>query len=381
PAPSERITVGVIGLGGRSGELLGGLTGNPDAQVVALCDVFKPKIFRAWQVVENVYRNRGLPTGEGAIKGYQDFREVLARDDVDAVVIATVPHWHAPIAIKACEAGKDVYSEKPMSLSVADNYAMLQAVRRYGRVFQHGTQWATNQSDLRRQFELIRSGKLGQLLFLETSSAPHKELHLPAEPVPDDLDWDLWLGPCPWRPYNSRYLKSYGWDCCRDFTSGWLDELGSHVFDAFLWFADMERASPTDILPPDKDDPRLKIVFVNGVRILHSLQATPQRITGAEGAMDFGVVPERFRGAKIPYQHLARIPGDLGQDWLRAIRTRQDPWRNIEVAYHSSTVIKLAVLGLELNRPLKWDGAKRQFIGDDEANRLLSRSKRSPWEL
>ncbi|MGD0898488.1 MAG: Gfo/Idh/MocA family oxidoreductase [Thermoguttaceae bacterium] len=376
----------MIGLSGRGGSLLGALLGNPEAQVLAVCDVFKSRTAAARERVIGTYRGRNW-AGAGAVQGYRDFRELLARDDIDAVVIATVPHWHALIAVHACKAGKDVYSEKPLSMSVADNYAILQAVRRYGRVFQHGTQWGTT-TDPRRHFALIRSGRLGQVRYMETGSRgipPATEVSLPAEPVPDDLDWDLWLGPCPWRPYNGKFVH-YGWAWCPDFTAGWLDEWGSHVFDLFLWYMDMERASPTEILPPDKDDPRLKIVFPNGLRILHDpymRQKTCQyRIHGTEGVLQLyhTEVPEHLRNVKIDVDQLpGHSPADLGWDWLQAIRTRRDPWRNIEVAYHSATVVRLAAIGLELDRPLKWDGQKRQFIGDDEANRLLTLPKRAPW--
>ena len=371
-APSDRITMGMIGISGRGGGLMRSFAGMSEVQFLAVCDVIKSR----------------MPRGKDLAQ-YQDFRDLLARDDIDAVVIATVPHWHSTITIKACEAGKDVYSEKPLSMSVADNYAMLQAVRRYGRVFQHGTQWGTN-TDPRRHFELIRSGRLGQVQYLETGSRgvpPTKQVRLPAEPVPDDLNWDMWLGPCPWRPYNSRFIP-YGWGWCRDFTSGWLEEWGSHVFDLFLWYMDMERASPTELLPPDKDDARLKIVFPNGVRILHRPDTRDKtcqyRIHGTEGVLQIyhTAVPEHLRKAKISTKEFkGQSPPSLERDFVQAIRTRQDPWRNIDVAYHSATVVQLANIALEVNRPLKWDAQRRQFIGDDEANRLLSRPKRPPWEL
>ncbi len=421
--PSERITIGFIACGKQSQHLMRCFL-LPSTQVVAACDVDKLKLERsAKNIVEKYYADKK----DGSYKGcsrYGDFRELLARPDIDAVVISTPDHWHAVTTIEACRAGKDVYCEKPLTQTIAEAQAMAKAVRQYGRVFQTGSMQRSSR-EFRFACELVRNGYIGDIKHVTVNvGGPPEDKVLPPEPVPDYLDWDMWVGPAMWRPYNNdlaphisfdgfpnwRYYSYYG--------GGGMTDWGAHHFDIAQWGLGMDESGPVEIYPPDgKEYKVLTYKYANGITMTRDGQvrgpdgtglpfkgdAYPQwleRVKANRGRNVNGVLFEGTTGkVEVNRGYLKTWPDSLKDqvigpnqvhlydskshyaDWLEAIRKRSDPICKIEIGASSVTVCHLGNIAYTLQRPLKWDPKRQVFIGDEEANRMLSRPMRSPWHL
>ncbi len=396
--PSERITVGFIGIGNMGGGHLGGFLDDRQLQVVAVCDVDAVKRKRAKDRVEEKYAaDRQAGTFKGCDE-YNEFERLLERKDIDAVLNATPDHWHAIIAIAAARAGKDIYSEKPMTLTVAEAWDTVAAVRRYGRVFQTGSQQRSDRN-FRLACALVRSGRIGKLLKVNVGVAgPSSEAYLPEQPVREGLDWDRWLGPAPWQPYNEeRCSGSYsgGWRHIRDYSGGMMTDWGAHHFDIAQWGLGMDGSGPVEIVPPktppairQTPDPEkgegLVYKYANGVPMYHG-GANGVLFTGTDGKIEVNrgylrtwpdEIGQEPLGAND--EHLYISPGHR-QDWINCIRSRQRPICDVEVGASSITVCHLGNIAYWLGRPIKWDPKKREIIGDAEASRLLDRPKRAPW--
>ena len=391
-APSERIATGLIGMGSRGADHLNSLLGMSGVQVGAVCDVQRDRVEAAKKKVD--------AKSEGC-KAYQDFRELIARPDIDAVFIASPENWHALMAIMAMKAGKDVYCEKALSLTVREGRAMCDAARRYGRVFQAGTQ---QRSDGRFRFacELARNGYLGKVHTVTVGVPSGKRvLKMPPAPVPDGIDYDLWLGPAPFRPYREN-LCSYNWYFLTDYCSGWIQSWGVHHMDIALWGqpslhattltvegsaeflaegdADVsfgwqvKMRTPAGLLLRFHDDGSSP--FGHGVRfegdkgwvhvVRGGIQAEPKSLLGVT--------------LKAGDEHLYQ--SDHHQlNFLECIRTRRDPSATVEACHAATTATLVADIAGRLGRKLTWDWQKEQFINDDAANRMLSRALRSPWMI
>ncbi len=408
-APNSRINVASIGVGGQGTGLLKAFLGDAEVQHVAVCDVFKSHRDRAQAQIEEKY---AAEKKAGTYKGcdvYNDFREVLARDDVDAVVIATPDHWHALIAIAACRAGKDVYCEKPLSLTIGEGRAMVNAARQYARVMQTGSQQRADGAKFRYACELVRSGAIGKIkeVYVKVGGPP-TECHLPSEPVPEGLDWNMWLGPAPYRPFN-KGLHPFSWRYYRDYSGGWMTDWGAHHFDIAQWGLGMDDSGPVEIIPPGaQGNSRLTYVYANGVRMYHinewlekeSPKAElekdlPVPFPDANGVMFIGEegwifvnrgkilgnpVSVTTRPIGVNDTHLYRSPGHQ-RDFLNCIHTRQRPNCDVEIGARSASVCHLGNIAYTLGRALKWDPTKELFIGDEAANRWVDRPKRAPWSL
>jgi len=387
-APNERIRIGMIGLGDR-GEvhLSGGMSGafrtgslraRKDIEIVAYCDVIELRLPKP---------------AEGGARNYTDFRELLAREDVDAVVISAPDHWHAVMVHEAAKAGKDIYCEKPLSLTIREARAIVRAAIRYKRVFQTGSQ---QRSDISGRFrfacEMVRSGRIGQVKQVRVYAA--KTSHrcdLAGEPVPDGLHWDMWLGPAPWRPYNGEIIKGWpgGWRLFGDYSGGEMTDAGAHFMDIVQWGLGTERTGPVEIIPPDGKNARhLTYVYASGTEVVHD----PAKGVGKHGALFVGTEGT----IAVDGRHLATSPASIARkpigpdevhlhrstnhhtDWLRAIRTRQKPICDAEAGCRSVTVCHLGNIARWLGRPLKWNPVNEEFVGDAEANRYLDRARREP---
>ncbi len=391
-APSDRLAIGSIGIGGMGGGHLSRYLGRRDTQVLAVCDVDGVKRGEAQNRANTKYadlRKKGSYQGCAA---YNDFRELLARDDIDAVVIATPDHWHAIIAIEAAKAGKDIYCEKPLSLTIREGRAMVDAVRRYGRVLQTGSQQRSGYGGkFRFACEMVCSGRIGKLKTAHVSvGGPSKDCYLPAEPTPEGLDWDMWIGPAPWRPYH-HLIHPFKWRSWRDYSGGGMTDWGAHHFDIVQWALDMDTSGPVEIYPPDgKEHKRLTYVYANGVEVYHggyTGKGSGITFTGTKGWIEVSrdhlatypasIMKEPTRPDEV---HLYNSQDHAG-NWLECIRTRRRPICDVEIGCRSVTVCLLGDLAYWLKRPLKWDPAKEQFVGDELANRWLDRPKRAPWRL
>lgn len=416
------------------------LAGDPGFQLVAVCDVDATRLQQARQKVEAHYANqRGL----GKWKGCQatgDFREILARDDVDAVLIATPDHWHAAISIAAARHGKDIYCEKPISVTVAEGRQVAEVVRRHGRIFQTGTQYRSIPT-IRKVVHFVREGGLGRVrqVFTQLHTlgpwlrsprfVPYREtvspdqcgdsyapldFALPKEPVPEGLDWDFWVGPAPWRPYNRLYHVNPSpgvvpWSFDRAFGVASSTWFLSHAADVIQYALGVEESGPVEIIHPGEGRfPTLTMRYADGT-LLHFIRdwrevktlyrALPEeaRLAGMFGGVfvgERGWLTSMTNGGPIegaPASLFAEMGLDRrevhtgGNDhhanWLRCIHTRQRPYCDAELGHRTSCIGLLAHLCWELGRSLAWDPARERFTQGDAANRLLSRATRAPWHL
>jgi predicted dehydrogenase len=389
PAPSGRITLGVIGIGPRGTYDFKAMLGQPDVQCVAVCDVQASRREAAKKLVDEHYRSGDCAT-------YRDFHELLARRDIDAVLIATGDRWHAPASILAARAGKDVYSEKPCGLTVAWCQALDDTIRQTKRVFQAGTQ-RRSVANFQAAVRLAHSGKLGKLqtLFASVYTPGVLTAWLPTEPTPlrDVVDWDRWLGPAPWRPYNKAYVQG-GWRGYWDFDSGCrLLDWGAHTVDLCQWANNADDTMPVEYEPSPTN---VTARYANGVKLVldflktpfkerpgwvQSLGTCPVRFVGDEGWVEVGdsggieVHPESLRGE---LKGLGDKPGgglDVAahaRNFFDCVKSRGRPAANSQVMRRSHIACHAAALAWLLNRKLRLDPAKEEFIGDDEANSLRS---------
>jgi predicted dehydrogenase len=396
-APSERIVMGGIGLGPRGSYVLGPFLDEPDVQFVATCDVRADRRESIKARIDGHY-------GTDGCAAYRDMRELLARDDIDAVLIATGDRWHGLGSIMAMKAGKDVYSEKPCSLTIAECEAVADTARRYGRVFQAGTQ-RRSIANFKAAVDLAHSGKLGRIHTLHASSYYPSVTYdwLPEEPLPDrdTIDWDLWLGPAPWRPYNSAYVNG-GWRGHFDFDSGpRLLDWCAHTIDLCQWANQTDDTLPIEY---ETHEDNITLRYANGVTLIvdflqepfgnrdphygTSRGTCPVRFEGDEGWVETGdsgeiaVSPESLRPELEPVPRLVGTESaSHSRNFLDCIKTGALPNANAEVMRQSHTASYAAAHSWLLGRKLTMDPETATFINDDEANRMRSRAMRPPWHL
>jgi predicted dehydrogenase len=387
-APSERIVVGGIGIGGRGTYDLTCFLPQPDVQFVAVADVKAARRAAIKKMTDEKYGNSDCKT-------YRDFRELLARDDIDAVLIATGPNWHATASIAAARAGKDMYCEKPCTKNIMQSLALAETMRRTGRVFQAGTQ-RRNLPHFAFACELARTGKLGKLLRVHAHPAGMNTVSsgwLPAEPEPpkEEVDWDLYLGPAAWRPFNAKLLDGFNFEKGGGMVGGGVLEWGSHCVDLCQWGAGADNTAPIEYNPPV--DGRVTEKYANGVELVIRedgwlpLGSCPVRFEGETGwveAGDCGKIvlssPELLAGRKVA--EISGYPATFHvRDFLNCVKTRSQPKANAEAACWSHIACHAAGIAIFLNRQVKFDLAKHEFIGDEQANRLRSEAIRAPWRI
>ena len=387
-APSDRIKVGFIGVGwkglqGCFGSLVHSFLANPACQAVAVCDVNRKSRDEAKAVIDQANGNTDCAT-------FNDFRELLDRDDIDAVAIATPDHWHAIQTISACRSGKDVYCEKPMSLTIREARAMVDAARQYGRVVGVGSQ-SRSYASIRYACEALRDGEIGPIREVHVScGGPSVPCNLPGEPVPEHIDWDLWLGPAPWRPFHPA-LADKGFRPYRDYSGGGMTDWGCHHFDLAQWALGMDGSGPVEVTPPDgKDAKWLTYRYANGTIMTHDSPLSEQGVVfvGSRGTVWGHGMSHRWRkGADEPWR-LPPGPADPIQgakahsdNFLDCVQTRKKPHADVEIGCRTVTVCHLGNIAYWLNRSIRWDPEKEVIVGDDEASRWLDRAKREPWNL
>ena len=402
PAPSDRINLGIIGANSMGRSNLRNAAKHPHAVVTAVCDVWQKRVDDALAEFPSAH-------------GHRDYRDLLARQDVDAVIVAPPPHWHARIAIDAVEAGKDIYLQKPMTLYPDETLAVRNAVRKHGRICQVGTQIHAS-SNYRRVVERIRSGQLGPISVVRTlnvmNQGPEGIGTAPPQSPPSGLDWDMWLGPAPHMPYNAL-LADNSYNHCSFFaySGGWTPGMAPHIIDLPVWALDLGVPLVTSchggrrIVGGDGDAPDVQEV----VWQYPNVTMTWMMSMCSSFAFDFGRgVPDRrlgiyFHGlrgtlfsnyamhevvaegdllkdAAAPRESLPPSPGHE-HEWLDCVKSRTKPSCNPDYHYRIDMAINLANLSYRLGRSVRFDPKTERIIGDAEAERLARPEYRAPWKF
>jgi predicted dehydrogenase len=393
---SRRIIVAGIGIGNRGQFMLNWFLRNKDVQFVAVCDVRRERRDAVKRIVDTHYSNKDCAT-------FRDFREMLAkRKDVEAVLICTGDRWHALASILAMRAGKDVYSEKPSCMTVAEGQAVVATARRHNRVYQTGTQRLSEPNFIIAN-ELLRTGRLGKVQTVRAHIAPWDDAYmrrdnLPEQPEPnrDEVDWDLWLGPCPRRPYNVQYIRG-GWRGFYDFHTSCIGEWGAHTFAQCQAALELTNTSPVSYgYVNNRTGDGMVTRFANGVRMILQREGwrgtCGVRYEGSEGWVSIAdgyrapeaSAPAVLEGsAKLVRAYADRTGRSLDhvRDFLDCVRSRRATVANPEVMHRSMSTVHAANICMWMRRDLRYDPAKEQFLADAEANRLLSRALRKPWTL
>jgi len=400
PPASKRITLGFIGVGSHGTEVnLRNFLGNSDAQVVAVCDVDSNYLERAEGIVNKHYANNKTSRTYKGCAVYKDFREVIARGDIDAVVISTPDHWHALISVIAARAGKDVFCEKP-TLTVHEGRVVSDTIKRYNRVFQTASE---NRSIYvyHRMCELVRNGRIGKLHTIRVGlpSGPHRAGDPTPMSVPKELDYDMWLGPAPWTPYTKDRLH-YDWRWILDYSGGQLTDWGAHLVNIAQWANETDHTGPVTVegkgefgkkgLYNTATKYHIEYEYANGVKLVISSGTPSIRFEGTEGwvgnhgwSAPLQAEPESILDSTIrPNEiHLYTCRGGEQRNFLDCVKSRKPCYYPAEMGHRTFTITHIGNISMMLSRKLQWDPDAERFINDEQANRMLSRSMRSPWHL
>lgn len=382
--PSDRIVLAGLGIGNRGSVDLGSFLNERDVQFVAICDVRAERQEAVKKMADDKYGNRDC-------RMYGDMHELLARADIDAVLIATGDRWHSAASILAAKAGKDIYCEKPCSLTLVESRALADTVRRYGRVYQAGTQRRDIENFV-HAVELARSGKLGKLRTVHANTRPPATTHnwLVGEPEPPKqvVDWDRWLGPCPWRPYNSLYIQGR-WRGYFDFHGGGILEWGAHTVDLCQWANDADSTAPVEYEPQGN---HVICRYANGVKLVMrddgwlNQGTCAVRFEGDSGWVETADTGQMTLSDNLKAEHRAVTmkgtdPSTHIRKFLDCVKSRALTRSNADATCQTHVACHAAYIAWQLGRKLSFDPGKDEFPGDAEANRMRSRAWREPWRI
>jgi predicted dehydrogenase len=394
-APSNRITLGMIGMGLMMGGHFRGMLGRSDVQVLAVCDVDRRKRENAKNQTDKAYANR---SASGTYKGcdaYLEYEKLCARPDIDAVFVVTPDHWHAMCSLAAIKAGKDVYCQKPMTLTIREGRLMSDACRQYGTVFQVGSQQRSSRA-FRKACEIVRNGWIGKVHTIYTGLgrfAPPATL--PEQPIPEGFDYDRWLGPTPWYPYNQERVKGDyggGWRRFWEYGSRKNGDWGAHHFDIIQWALGMDNSGPVKFVPKGWQGGGYQThYYTDGTRVLRDHPTSGGHMIhfiGSEGQ----VMVSRGERIDTKPEGLARaslLPGEIHLyesrshegNWLDCIRTRRKPICDVEIGHRTATICHLSGIAERLGRPIKWDAVEERILDDAAAARWQDRPRRAPYVL
>jgi len=397
PAPSNRLTMGMLGLGSMGLRHVNGFVQESDMRIVAVCDLDAPRRYAAAEVVNKAYGNTDCRT-------IHDFRELFARRDIDTVCLAVPDHWHSIVAIQAARAGKHIYGEKPLALTISEGRAMVNEIRRTGCVWETGS-WQRSTAHFRRACALVRSGRIGKLqrvlVGIGSGSAIPPQ---PPMPVPDGFDYNLWLGPAPEAPYTEKRCHwNFRW--ILDYSGGQVTDWGAHHIDIAHWGMNADNTGPIEVSGTGEFpsnglwDAAVHFHFVcryaNGVVLeVASFDKFPEgvRFIGDGGEVFVSRADLKAQPAALLRERLGPGEMDLGgrrsenrqghrRDFLDCVRTNSLPIAPIEAAHRSITVAHLGNIAMILGRKVRWDPQREEFLDDPAASRMLSRAMRSPWHI
>ncbi len=394
-APSDKITLGFIGCGRQSGGLRNRFLDTQQAQIVAASDVYRIKQETFVNATNKWYADKSGQAKYKSAVGIEDFRNLLDRKDIDAVVIASPDHWHASMAVRAAEAGKDIYCEKPLSLTVKEGRAMVNATRKHNRVFQTGSMQRSSK-EFRQAVELVRSGAIGELKKIYVNvGGPPKVWDLQEETLPDGLNWDLWMGPNSGRAFNNELAPAMDakfwprWRDYQEFGGGGMTDWGAHMFDIGQWGMNMDHSGPVELIYTEPTQ-GLVYKYENGVEMIHRpIEGSKQHchFVGTQGEVwvargELKTTPETL-STKIFKDGATGVYASDNhyQDFLTSIRTRKAPICDVEVGHRTASVCNLGNIVYRLQRSLKWNPDKEIFVKDKEADKLLGREMRKTWRV
>lgn len=394
-APSDVINLGFIGVGRQARGLQGRFLETKEINLLAACDVDKTKTenFTKELFVKNTKQILGEEKTLPQV--YENYLELLDRKDIDGVVIATPDHWHAAIAIRAAEKGKDIYLEKPLTFTVAEGRALVNAVRKNNRVLQTGSMQRSGEN-FRKACELVRNGYIGEISEVRvTIGGPPKPVDFQPETVPSTMNWDMWLGPN--QPHGYHHFLAprledtfWGkWRYYKGFGGGDVTDWGAHMFDIAQWGLGMDESGPVELYPPTDPSAEQGMVFkyANGVKMIHHDfgKGNAVQFRGKEGIIEvsrsFFNVPDKLKDVQLKATDIklgTPVGGNHYKDFLNAMRTRQKPLVDVETGHRTCTVCNIANIGYELRKPLKWNPQTEKF-DDANANKMLSRKMREPY--
>jgi predicted dehydrogenase len=405
-APNNRIALGCIGVGRMGTGDLRDVMARSGVQVVAVCDVDSKRLANAKATVEKQYATESASSTFKGCAAFADFRELIARPDIDAVQIATPDHWHAIPAIEAARAGKDILVQKPLTYTLQEGRLLSDTVRRYGRVLQVHSQHRSN-SRVRFGCELVRNGRIGKLHTVKVGlpTDPAGPIR-PSTPPPPELNYKVWLGPAPWADYvedrvhPQKSLDRPGWLRVEDYCLGMITGWGAHYNDIAQWGMGTELTGPVEIegqatYPTEgvwdvHGDFRIEYTYADGLKMICADQKKNKLGILFEGSEGWVFVdPSRVDAEPKSLMTSTIGPGEIHlyeskqhkQDFLDCVRSRKDPIAPVEVAHRSCSICVLGHIAMKTGRKLKWDPQQERFTNDEAANRMLSRPGREPWNV
>ena len=393
-APSDRVNLGVIGLGKQGNILSSFFIQNTEAQIIAGSDVWDTKRAFFKNNIESLYSSKRGIQNYKSVDTYLNYQDLVQRKDIDGVIVATPDHWHAIQSIDAINAGKDVFCEKPLTNSIHEGIQMVEAVKKNDTIFQTGSMQRSWEIFIKAK-DMVRSGELGQIKkVLVNVGDPAKPYDLPKEELPKGIDWNLWCGPAPLLTYHNRIAPSEvsfypDWRHFEETGGGILSDWGAHMFDIAQWALDMDHTGPIKYIPPKDPQAKrgLRMIYENGIEMVHEDfgRGWAVRFIGSKGSLD---VSRSFLDTKpssilLPEatgsnEGMFKDKGNHYQNWLSAIKTRnKDTICPVEVGHRTASICNIANIAYTLNRDLKWNPKKEKFKGDRVANKMRKRSNRN----
>ncbi|WP_299671496.1 Gfo/Idh/MocA family oxidoreductase [uncultured Polaribacter sp.] len=391
-APSDKINLGIIGLGKQGNILSNKFLSNTEVQIVAGSEVWNSKREFFKNKLESLYAKHRNANSYKGVSTYLEYKELLERNDIDAVVVATPDHWHAIQSIDAMKAGKDVYCEKPLTNTIVEGRAIADTVEKTKKIFQTGSMQRSWAKFITAQ-EIVSSGKLGEIKkVLVNVGDPAKNYDLPTEPLPNGIDWNRWCGPAPLLGYNDkiapRIVKTYpDWRDYKETGGGILADWGAHMFDIAQWCLGMDHSGPVKFIPPT--DPKavrgLKMFYENGIEMVHEDfgRGWGVRFIGSEGTIDVSrsyleTTPASIllSNIHVDKKTIMKSQGNHYQNWIDGIKSRKQPICTAEIGHRTATVCNAANIAYELGETLYWNPKKEKFKGNRQANKMRERKNR-----
>ena len=391
PGPNDTINLGIIGLGMRARQLIAEFNRIQGVKILAVCDIDDQRIERAALMINDHYGPKEKP-----VETYKDFRELIERDDIDGIIVATPDHWHAIMTVMAIKSGKDVYCEKPITHTIDEGRAIIDAATKYGRIVQVGSQQRSHNA-FRDAVNYVRNGYIGELKVIKEQSSPNYPIHFDKKTVqpPKYMDWDMWMGPSEYFDYNEILCPDVSvhafpaWRAYKEWGGGGIADLGAHMFDIAQWGLDMDGSGPVEVMPTGIDgNESLTFSYANGVLMKKenfSMGGMSIMFEGTDGWVAAGrwwmKTCDELIDVKLEEKNgFVYNSTNHYKDWIDCMRTRKQPICNPEVGHRSATLCNMAIIAEKLGKPLKWDPVKEKFNNRD-ANKLKSYRYRGDWSV